>query len=359
MSCFKLENSKLCPEYNGHYIFKRVNLTNSVEFEAQLKKYLESDDSFKTFLTEIFKCNNKNLPDFRYRRSFLCNHYSVLPSVASSLCESQIAEDKNANRISFCYSSCIAAINSLEELLMNTSNNCSQEEFQKRFNGFKTNCSSGQSFSNNQCFLGTDTELKYCGYNNENDKNNFCKQDKAMTEPCCANNYKPPNPLYTKGEGDSNGNIPIILFSITVLVSTVLTVLFYFYKKRKNGKKDAGYQRQNDYNKMTTKLPFSEEGEERRNSSSTVASSENKLFYVFHEYIPVINDEIQLNVGDIVKVTKIFDDGWAYGTNISTECVGALPLACCTEYRASISSMMLSYAPPFGPVNHRDSSLLS
>eukprot|EP00833_Pecoramyces_ruminatium_P003009 jgi/Orpsp1_1/1177041/evm.model.c7180000059962.1 len=344
-NCFKLEKSKYCPQFNGHYVAKRGNIINTETFDNTLKKYFENDDSYKKFLTDKFDCNIERLPDFRYRSSFICNNYAVLPYTDNEdLCAKEISEDKNANQIPYCYMTCMIAVDSIEEILLNSIYECSQKKIKSTFNGLKTSCQSNK-INHKKCLRGTEEELKYCGYSNENDKKNYCENRKDITDSCCSDNYIVPDPIYSS-ESSSSSKVPYGLFILTVVISTVLTILYYIYKHKNKKNNASKYKKINIEESGSNKLPY-EEG----NSFYSVNSSENSLFYVFHEYIPKINDEIQLNVGDIVKIKKVFDDGWAYGTNISTDCEGALPLACCTEYSTSISSM-ISISTPSRPVNH-------
>jgi len=349
--CFKLENSKYCPQFNGHYVLKRGSIKNTVDFDNTLKKYFENKDSYKKFLTDKFDCNSELLPDFRYRNSFICNNYVVIPFTNNgNLCSDEISQDKNANTIPYCYLSCMVAVDSIEEIIINNNYGCSQKKIKSNFNALKTSCQTDE-IKANKCLRGTEEELKYCGYSNEFDKKSYCEHRKDITDSCCDDGYVIPDPIYSN-ENSSSSNLSTILFILTVIVSTILTIIYYIYRHKKNPRSKYQKQRDNEYG--STKLQYNEE----EKSSLSMNSSDNNLFYVFHEYIPKINDEIQLNVGDIVKIKEIFDDGWAYGTNISTDCEGALPLACCTEYRTCISSMA-SFSVPVRPVSHRESSLIT
>ncbi|KNC97925.1 uncharacterized protein SPPG_06915 [Spizellomyces punctatus DAOM BR117] len=49
---------------------------------------------------------------------------------------------------------------------------------------------------------------------------------------------------------------------------------------------------------------------------------------VTESYDPLEVDEVLLNVGDIVHVHKVFDDGWAYGVNTNTGQTGVFPHVC-------------------------------
>jgi hypothetical protein len=50
--------------------------------------------------------------------------------------------------------------------------------------------------------------------------------------------------------------------------------------------------------------------------------------YLIFVAVPELEDEIELNVGDLVEVKEDFDDGWAVGVNVSTGKVGAFPKIC-------------------------------
>ncbi|KAJ3106121.1 hypothetical protein HDU97_006938 [Phlyctochytrium planicorne] len=45
------------------------------------------------------------------------------------------------------------------------------------------------------------------------------------------------------------------------------------------------------------------------------------------DYDPVMPDELELRVGDIIILNMVHDDGWAHGTNLTTSESGMLPLA--------------------------------
>jgi len=53
---------------------------------------------------------------------------------------------------------------------------------------------------------------------------------------------------------------------------------------------------------------------------------------VIHPYNPMIEDEIKLNVGDIILIQDIFNDGWVHGINCTTNTEGTFPVACISPY---------------------------
>ncbi|KAI8817502.1 uncharacterized protein EV422DRAFT_540918 [Fimicolochytrium jonesii] len=60
----------------------------------------------------------------------------------------------------------------------------------------------------------------------------------------------------------------------------------------------------------------------------SVASVLEKNYVVRHDYQPAAEDEVQLKVGDRIRLDLLFNDGWAKGTNETTGQQGLLPVAC-------------------------------
>ncbi|KAL7748098.1 Rho guanine nucleotide exchange factor 35 [Sorochytrium milnesiophthora] len=54
-------------------------------------------------------------------------------------------------------------------------------------------------------------------------------------------------------------------------------------------------------------------------------------FGVDRAYRPVLSDELELLVGDVLSITQVYDDGWAYGMNLSTGQLGVLPVSFVVE----------------------------
>ncbi len=66
------------------------------------------------------------------------------------------------------------------------------------------------------------------------------------------------------------------------------------------------------------------------NSATGVQISET--MQVIYNYVPNLSDEIYLYVNDPVIVKTKFDDGWAFGYNMTTKQEGSFPLACVGPY---------------------------
>jgi hypothetical protein len=60
---------------------------------------------------------------------------------------------------------------------------------------------------------------------------------------------------------------------------------------------------------------------------------EKKVFEVVVEHTPQLPDEVKLNIGDLVEVKQVFEDGWAYGINTATKVDGTFPVNCLGEER--------------------------
>ncbi|ORX77333.1 hypothetical protein BCR32DRAFT_248030 [Anaeromyces robustus] len=60
---------------------------------------------------------------------------------------------------------------------------------------------------------------------------------------------------------------------------------------------------------------------------------EKKVFEVVVEHTPQLPDEVKLNIGDLVEVKQVFEDGWAYGINTATKVDGTFPVICLGEER--------------------------
>ncbi|CAG8453986.1 12714_t:CDS:2 [Ambispora leptoticha] len=55
---------------------------------------------------------------------------------------------------------------------------------------------------------------------------------------------------------------------------------------------------------------------------------EGDLVLVVHPYMPVLPDELELVINEMIIVKRLFDDGWAVGINRNTGKEGAFPLVC-------------------------------
>ncbi|KAF9171996.1 hypothetical protein BGX21_005933 [Mortierella sp. AD011] len=66
----------------------------------------------------------------------------------------------------------------------------------------------------------------------------------------------------------------------------------------------------------------------RISKGSMVAGDKPSYCQALYPYQASMADELDLTPGDIVKVHRVFDDGWAVGMNMNTSSEGAFPVVC-------------------------------
>jgi len=66
----------------------------------------------------------------------------------------------------------------------------------------------------------------------------------------------------------------------------------------------------------------------RISTTSTDKELNSTPYRAVHTYEPQLNDELLLEIGDIVEVVYIYDDGWVWGINTRTNESGACPMLC-------------------------------
>ncbi|TPX55167.1 hypothetical protein CcCBS67573_g09500, partial [Chytriomyces confervae] len=98
----------------------------------------------------------------------------------------------------------------------------------------------------------------------------------------------------------------------------------------------------------TLAIDASRETLQRKNRQSSIYESQslaNGSERVVYDFLPERPDEIKLRVGDEVVVNQEFDDGWAFGVNITTNEEGNFPLDCLSSYTEPQASVASSKKP--------------
>ncbi|ORX63523.1 hypothetical protein BCR32DRAFT_139825 [Anaeromyces robustus] len=136
--------------------------------------------------------------------------------------------------------------------------------------------------------------------------------------------------IVTSVEGDEKGNGGIIGASVAVVGAFgVIGALGYKYTQRKKRvllpfhedllEKDGFYDNAEQHIiPVWAATCKKEENEEEK-------EDEDKLFEVVYNYEPELPDELKLTVGDKIKIKEIYEDGWAYGYNKTTQLFGTFP----------------------------------
>jgi len=85
-----------------------------------------------------------------------------------------------------------------------------------------------------------------------------------------------------------------------------------------------------------------------KNKEKAYETNEIQLYKVVRMFMPTESDEIQLNIGDDVEITTIFEDGWCEGINKSINKSGIFPRTCvieAEEYASMIEKSKVSSLP--------------
>ncbi|KAI9001982.1 hypothetical protein BC832DRAFT_601874 [Gaertneriomyces semiglobifer] len=120
--------------------------------------------------------------------------------------------------------------------------------------------------------------------------------------------------------GTATGLIIGIAVGGVVLVTAIVTAGVVYQKRRTS----AFPLKDHAHTHINTDKPVFFDGAGALN----VASVLEKRYLVAHQYEPAADDEILLRVGDVVRLSLLFNDGWAKGVNETTGHVGLLPCAC-------------------------------
>jgi len=73
----------------------------------------------------------------------------------------------------------------------------------------------------------------------------------------------------------------------------------------------------------------------RISTTSTDKELNSTPYRAVHTYEPQLNDELLLEMGDIVEVVYVYDDGWVWGINTRTNESGACPMLCLEKVEGS------------------------
>jgi len=80
----------------------------------------------------------------------------------------------------------------------------------------------------------------------------------------------------------------------------------------------------------------------RVSTTSTDKELNSTPYRAVHTYEPQLNDELLLEMGDIVEVVYVYDDGWVWGINTRTNESGACPMLCLEKVEGSDTESSVS-----------------
>lgn len=68
------------------------------------------------------------------------------------------------------------------------------------------------------------------------------------------------------------------------------------------------------------------------NKSNNTPIEPGTIHKTMFTFEPNMDDELRLNIGEAVEIIEVYDDGWSYGKNMTTNEVGVFPISYITGY---------------------------
>eukprot|EP00835_Amoeboradix_gromovi_P002133 NODE_114_length_19305_cov_0.149849.p3 type:complete len:441 gc:universal NODE_114_length_19305_cov_0.149849:6017-4695(-) len=314
-SCLSLQNSKQCPafqqyEFDTHMrSFYNGTVKDISILDANILDFINLK-SVDQLVTE-YNCKREDVVHRKYLRTFTCA-IIVGKSVACNIQKSNF----------LCKSDCDEYINSVLDILKRCSpkksqldslnDYCNQDLFSN-----STNCISAQM---NQEDL---PKAAPSGWNNGYVAVIIAGLAVivmiAIMVTRCAKMKKAQPGVAIAAKDPKPQNPPIISQANESLASSYQT---NSYAKEHVVDKRVSSQPK----RRTTSTNSVESSATDRELVSILAKSEHH-YKCIREYIPTLDDEVEIAVGDILAISHQYDDGWAYGANLSTGGLGVIPLS--------------------------------
>ncbi|KAI9204113.1 uncharacterized protein BJ171DRAFT_128938 [Polychytrium aggregatum] len=328
MSCIDLGVSTYCAAFAGNYVL----------FNTPTGQYIDSliNSSISGGYAAQMQqgCPGFNPNAVRYHITQLCG-YMVFNNGAS--CTENANKPATAHQM--CSSTEAAYLSSFLAQTQTTGCNANSTNIQTEL------------ASNNQlqaaladsagCITSTSFDSANCGFGDQTSATAFCLSN--PTQSCCASLQANTTATVTKtsasapiatrstgpltllpqpttsapSDGNSSSSVPLPVIigaaagGVVLLVALIIGVILVRRRKTRN--------LESEPHQFATAAAFSENG-----TGITV----NETMESVYNYVPNLSDEIYIYVGDSVLVKNKFDDGWAFGYNLSTKQEGTFPLAC-------------------------------
>ncbi|KAJ3203653.1 hypothetical protein HK099_001414 [Clydaea vesicula] len=104
----------------------------------------------------------------------------------------------------------------------------------------------------------------------------------------------------------------------------IIIFLIIFLKKRKLKKKDSVKNKRRSTNTLTRRIQDVRESFFQPTTDN--AFSLNSGWIAIDDYTPVLEDELEVKVGDPVFISSFYTDGWATGKNLRTGLSGQIAM---------------------------------
>eukprot|EP00834_Sanchytrium_tribonematis_P007349 NODE_652_length_4999_cov_0.731020.p1 type:complete len:466 gc:universal NODE_652_length_4999_cov_0.731020:3913-2516(-) len=330
-NCLSFKNSKVCPGYQNFFFDTTIsNFYNSSTKDISiLDKNIQQFVNVKS-IDEIvgeYHCKKEDVSNRQYLRTFIC---AILVNESNLNCNNP----KSPKYL--CNTTCNTYINSVKNILDKCSPSSAQLANLTQF------CGSDKMFSSDSDCISAE-----------------------MNEDEMPSDGMPS----VASEGWRNEYIAVIVAGIA-LFALIIIVIFRCRAKRTNpntkptarsirsertdSPRNFNPSQQSNHeslidlrNSRSSSTSYTQSGHDsestrdlNRRTASTNSAASSMLdqeivsllaksthhYKCVRDYVPTMDDEMEIAVGDIIVVSHQYDDGWAYGFNNNTGQLGVLPL---------------------------------
>jgi len=106
-------------------------------------------------------------------------------------------------------------------------------------------------------------------------------------------------------------------------------------RMRQENDSQSPYNRNTIYSSESVNSPQDDEMSSPSPSYYFQAFKPHQVYRVLYDFQPSLPDEMELQPGDIIRTEETFEDGWAFGINMSTGKQGTFPMNCLEDDNAS------------------------
>ncbi|KAI9204593.1 uncharacterized protein BJ171DRAFT_98354 [Polychytrium aggregatum] len=355
-SCIDLGTTTDCKEFAGNYIVA----ASSADADNMVNQGIGA--AWQSAMQTQFACPNFDETSVRYRLAAYCGLLADI--YTNSAPSSGVNCPQNANRPATAHQICPSALQAYLSTLTVQYNGCDPNNqsdaraqdvatYQHLLSDLSSTdtpgCISVMSLEQNntggQGGCGFHTTDKFVAYCTSNPTDPCCNTSSASSSisatptattskavvaaPATTAASRPtaaaaPSPTPTQAA--SGTNIPLIAGAAggaaVLLIATVVGFLFLRRRKSKAA------QHEDVYDYGSTAGPFGGNG----GAADNIPVAET--MQAIYNYVPNLSDELYIYVGDTVIVKSSFDDGWAFGFNMTTKQEGTFPLACLAPFNA-------------------------
>ncbi|KAH6563057.1 hypothetical protein BASA60_010865 [Batrachochytrium salamandrivorans] len=395
-SCFKLTNSQACPDLSNYYIMPSAEFTDVSSFDTYLQGQRDNSTTFIDSFKKAFDCPSYPGHLMRFSQSTTCYlmvsaSVQVCPASPPAPAPAQ-ASRVLCKSTCTTYINSLTSIFSNTTMCSNTPSDTAAS-YRRAAIGTGGPTMSYADFCNTLstddltvCSAGIKTDILRCGFAQASDAAPYCAKNK--TDSCCTtiaaqsnagDMLAPPNRVWWIFGFVAGGLVLIFIIffiftRITRRLSRTTTSFQPPDEEKQRGfdnithSKDPGaagnlpsYSLDENTNHLSNrtslftsirasligikgkKVKFPPTRPMRPAKSKTslawtvykvvvqTESSDVKV-RVIDDYDRVMEDEIELRVGDIIIVIQEFDDGWAYGCNTETSSNGVFPMSVCETF---------------------------